>query len=464
MTAQVSFLDGTLSLIHIPLDLYSSLLQPILKILLPPSQNPSQRATGGWTVQDHSHGFLNISVTPIECSIVCNSAWASSVFEPAIRRLPAHQARTVAISRDTYVALNVYGTDMDAGSRVAELTSPLALANIPIFFITTYYSDFILVPTKDREAVVKTLLARNFVFSDDDQSRLVSANPSPTSAVHHHHYHHHCRAPPPSDPEPQPGRPGASSSSSSTTADIVADLQQRTFDLLRRRHVRPRIEPGLVLVQCSGIRGAVTPSVHPARARRGSGGSGGGGGGSGSGAGGGGGPSWVDTVDTRLYTGIVAALAAQPRFLSVTLAQDDPPSLLLDKALLRMFGSALVGPIGEGWRPAGEAESGGEGEEEKVGKAQEAGGEALVPIFLDLADLPFEATGIVSGVAGRLVRELNAAAGSGESGVGIGLGAELSYLSTARAGAVILGREQAAVALGVLKPLLAGEEGSEDPR
>lgn len=122
-----------MSLIHIPLDLYSSLLQPILKVLLPPSQNPAQSVG-----EDHSHGFLNISVTPIECSIVCRSAWAKSVFEPAIKRLAKDQVRKVAISKDTYAALSVYGAGMDAGSRVAELTSPLALANIPIFFITTY--------------------------------------------------------------------------------------------------------------------------------------------------------------------------------------------------------------------------------------------------------------------------------------------------------------------------------------
>ncbi|KAL2197513.1 ACT domain-containing protein [Corynascus similis CBS 632.67] len=446
MSAQVSFLDGTLSLIHIPLDLYPSLLQPILKVLLPPSQNPSQRATGEYTITDHDNGFLNISVTPVECSIVCNSVWASSVFEPAIKRLPKDQAKTVAISRDTYIALNVYGTDMDAGSRVAELTSPLALANIPIFFITTYYSDFILVPTKDREAVVKTLLSRNFVFSDDDHSQLVSTNPSSPISTSTRHQHFdlgfgHARAgrKSPDDPNLSPADqnpPGVPS-----TADIVNDLQQRTFDLLKRRHVTPRIEPGLTLVQCSGIRGAVTPSSHVVRSRRGSGaingGPGAGGAGGSSGAGDGyaaAGPSWVDTVDTKLYTSIMAALVAQPRFLSVTLAQEDPPSLLVDRSLLRIFGDALVGPL-----------------------------EALVPIFLDLADLPFEATGIVSGVAGRLVKELNAAAGTGGKGgpglgVGVGVGADLSYLSTARAGAVILGRQQAGVALGVLSPLLSSEE------
>lgn len=265
-------------------------------------------------------------------------------------------------------------------------------------------------PIKDRQAVVKTLLAKGFVFSDDDHSRLVSANPSPTSASHRHgfgfgfgHGHGHSRAPSHDDSEEHQSR-------APTPPSSVTDLQQRTFDLLKKRNVVPHVEPALTLVQCTGIRGA--GAYQPPRG----GGSSNNGGyrrGSRTGAAG---PCWVDTVDTKLYTSVVSALVSQPRFLSLTLAHDDPPSLLLDRELLGLFGDALVGPT-EG---------------------------ALVPIFLDLADLPFEATGIVSGVAGRLVREMRMAEG-----------AELSYLSTARAGAVILSREQAEVAVGVLKPLLA---------
>lgn len=135
--------DGTLSLIHVPLNLYTNFLQPILQVLLPPSQDPSQSISDGVAVDCPKHGFLNISVTPIECSIACNSAWAKSVFEPAIQRLPKDQAKTVAISQDTYAALSVFGSGVDAGSRVVDLTSPLALANIPIFFITTY-CEFVL--------------------------------------------------------------------------------------------------------------------------------------------------------------------------------------------------------------------------------------------------------------------------------------------------------------------------------
>ncbi|KAH6845571.1 ACT domain-containing protein [Chaetomium sp. MPI-CAGE-AT-0009] len=394
MTAQVSFLDGTLSLIHIPLDLYPSLLQPILKVLLPPSQNPSQSTADVLTVEGHGHGFLNISVTPIECSIVCNSAWAASVFEPAIKRLPESQAKTVAISKDTYMALSVYGSGMDAGSRVADLTSPLALANISIFFITTYYSDFILVPTKDRQAVVETLLTRGFVFDDDGNSPTLA---TATATRHHPSAGRHTRAP-----------PTTQQTQTSDPATITA-LQQRTFALLQKRHITPRIEPGLTLVQCSGIRGAVTPSHQPTSSLSRSGARA---------------PqqpphlrtttstsnpikrtAWVDTIDTKLYTSTVAALAACPRFLSITLTPDDPPALLVDRALLGLFGDSLVGPLAEG------------DEDEEEGGGDEGGADdgALVPLFLDLADLPFEAAGIVSGVAGRLVAEMGVAVEGGRS-------------------------------------------------
>ncbi len=376
-----------MSLIHIPLDLYSNLLQPILQVLLPQSQNPDFLAGGieGLTI-DNQHGFLNISVTPIECSVVCHSAWAKKVFEPAIKKLPKEQSRRVSISKDSYAVFSVISAGMDAGSRVVDLTSPLALANIPIFFITTYYSDFILVPTKDRQSVVQALLARGFVFSEAE-----SSFKSPATASHNRGSSH---------PSEQPTTP---------TPSNVRDLQGRVFELLKKRSVVPYIDDDLILVQCSGGKNSsydgYSHRPHMGRSNTG---------GNGSQRKG----SWVDTVDSRLYTSLITALVSQPRFLSVTLAQDDEPSLLLDKSLLGIFGDSLVGPT--------------EGN--------------LVPIFLDLVNLPFEATGIVSGVAGKLVQDMDMQESS-----------ELSYLSTARAGAVILPSEQSVKALEILRPLLVKE-------
>ncbi|KAH8908328.1 hypothetical protein BR93DRAFT_477526 [Coniochaeta sp. PMI_546] len=393
MNAQISFLDGTFALIHIPLNLYTTFLQPILQTLLPQSQVSSLNSDLRSLSLDSHQGFLNISITPIEVSIVCHTSLATSLFNPAIASLPKDAARRVSTSKDSYAVFSVISAGMDAGSRVVDLTSPLALAGVPIFFITTYYSDFILVPTKDRQSVVTALLARGFVFSEDESS---FRSPGPLS--------HHHRGPSTSSnhSDPPPSTPPPTN---------VAELQVRTFETLKKRDVVPYIIPDLQLIQCSGrekppsgFGGGYATRPSLTRTQTGNGAHT---------------PSWVDTVDTKLYAGLVSALVSRPRFLSITLAQDDAPSLLLDKALLPIFGDSLVGDT--------------EGN--------------LVPIFLDLVSLPFEATGIVSGVAGRLVQEMQ-----------IGESAELSYLSTARAGAVILSAEQSRRALEILRPLLVKEE------
>ncbi|KAI0470872.1 ACT domain-containing protein [Xylariaceae sp. FL0804] len=464
MNAQISFLEGTFSLIHIPLDLYTVFLQPILQILLPHRGRGCLANPATGPSVDNKHGFLNISITPVECSVVCHSSWAKSVFEPVIRsRLSRDASKSVTISKDTYLVLSVISAGMDAASRINELTSPLALAGIPIFFITTYYSDFILVPSKDRKTVVEALLARNFEFVEDE-----SAFVSPTAMYHAR------------------GRSQSSDPPSTPPPSSVAELQARTFELLRRRNVVPYICPGLSLVQCAGRDIAELvgygdyvlphhPRSAPSRPDTFSGNGNGNGNGNdnsdygdgdhgeeeegddddddGSSSDDDSSSGWLDQVDARLYASLASVLAAQPRFLSVTLAPGDPPSLLLDRRLLRAFGGALVVADVEG---------------------------DLTPIFLDLASLPLEATGIVSGVAGRLVDELRstpttttststtAAVGGGVGGGGVGVGvgmgmgvgvgggsSELSYLSTARAGAVILPHEQSLRALEIMKPLLS---------
>ncbi|KAL2889536.1 hypothetical protein HOO65_020078 [Ceratocystis lukuohia] len=365
---------------------------PILRTLLP--QTYTVRVTaegpdfspGGLT--HGQHGFLNITITPLECSIVCHHEWARNVFMPVISTLPEGRTGQVTISKDTYMVLSVISAGMDAASRVMELTSPLALAGIPIFFITTYYSDFICVPTKERHNVNSTLLAHGFQLSSENGSSYVPPGflgyPSSTNSA---------EAPSPTS-DSSPGTPLPSN---------VDELMSRTFDLLRKRAVVPYAEVDLELVQCSGRDHEMQNSelrapAHAIHGRRGSAPRG-----------------WIDTADTSLYTGIISALVSHPRFCSVTLAQEDPPSLLLDRKLLPFFGNSLVGDF----------ES------------------TMTPIFLDLTNLPTEVTGIVCGVAGRLLHEMKMESSS-----------ELSYLSTAKAGSVILSEIQAKRALEILKPIV----------
>ncbi|PQE24203.1 ACT domain-domain-containing protein [Rutstroemia sp. NJR-2017a BVV2] len=374
--------EGEFSLIHVPLPLYSSLLQPILRVLLP------HKAEDDGEEEDHierlstdsEHGFLNISVTPIECSIVCQKSWAETIFQPVIEALPKDEVNQVQISADSYIVFSVNSTGTDAGQRVMDLTSPLAMAGIPIFFITTYYTDFILVPSKDRQTVGAALLARGFEFSEE-QSAYVVPTPSSHSRVGS------IASNPPSTPPPS----------------NITELQARTFKHLKRRNVRPFVEPNLHLIQCSG-----REHIEDRPSSNGNGVAH---------------HSTLDKINSRLYIGIVCALTMQPKFLSLTISQEEGPSLLLDKTLLHFFGNSIQGDT--------------DGD--------------LVPIFLDLVDLPLESTGIVCGVAGKLVDEMRM------NDLESTFGAELSYLSTARAGAVILSPEGSARALDTLQPLLDKE-------
>lgn len=132
----LTFKDTQLALIHIPLHLYSSFLQSILQLLLPnESLDPHPAFNGNGAVQPppawpNQNPFVNISVTPIECSVVCSRRLAEELFLPALNSLDASSRSQVSITNDDYVVMQVDGEGLDAGQRVLELTSPLALAGM----------------------------------------------------------------------------------------------------------------------------------------------------------------------------------------------------------------------------------------------------------------------------------------------------------------------------------------------
>ena len=74
------------------------------------------------------HSFLNISITPLECSVVCSKDLAQRFFLPAIERLSEPSRGT--ISSEDYVAISVVGEGLDAGQRVLDLSTPLAMAGM----------------------------------------------------------------------------------------------------------------------------------------------------------------------------------------------------------------------------------------------------------------------------------------------------------------------------------------------
>lgn len=135
---QPSEQDGKLSLIHIPLDLFPYFVQPVLQLLLgeeTPPQRSDRRDTStlsGPNVRGKDRiGFANISITPVELSVVCPVQLVKTYFEPVLDSLDQATRNKVSISKDDFVAICVEGEGvMDAGQRMLELTGPLAMAGM----------------------------------------------------------------------------------------------------------------------------------------------------------------------------------------------------------------------------------------------------------------------------------------------------------------------------------------------
>lgn len=128
----VEFKDARLALIHIPIKYYSFFIQSILRLLFG-EDHDEDAAKIPWT---NRHDFLNISITPIEISIICTRELADRFIVPVednlralfMQDLPSQQV--LDISHEDYTVVQVDGQGLDAGQRVLELTGPLAMAGM----------------------------------------------------------------------------------------------------------------------------------------------------------------------------------------------------------------------------------------------------------------------------------------------------------------------------------------------
>ncbi|KAI1615185.1 ACT domain-containing protein [Exophiala viscosa] len=428
ISAQISFLEPHLALIHIPIELYGFCLQPILRLLFG-DDHDEDASSIPWT---NRHDFLNISITPVECSIICSRHLADRFILPvanvlnrlvnggSISTSTSNPKTEIEISTEDYIVIQVDGQGLDAGQRVLELTSPLAMAGISIFFITTYFSDYILVPHKSRRTVTKALQKRGFVFSHSADAFVSQLSPS----------------------SPAVGQGGrlnsnsplyfseSTSAPSTPPAKDLPELQVRTFTKLKRSNIIPLVDSEVRLASCAGSREIdvlrderlksdllqvliSTSAVSDVASREAE---------KPSATSGGLGVNENHSADANAGAG-GDGMNLGANFLSLTITAGEPISVLVEHRLLERLGQSLLGA-----------------------KAEE---DALIPITLDLRDLPLDATGIVCGVAGRLAQ------GDVEDDEGLSSEKaepiEISFLSTARAGTVIVRASQLQKALDALE-------------
>ena len=69
----------------------------------------------------------------MECSVVCSKTLAMRYFSPVIARVKetnGSKGDPASISSEDFVVISVEGAGLEAGQRVLDLTSPLAMAGM----------------------------------------------------------------------------------------------------------------------------------------------------------------------------------------------------------------------------------------------------------------------------------------------------------------------------------------------
>lgn len=275
--------------------------------------------------------FVNVSMTPVECSVICPTELVEILFGQQLYQFG--EKFNVRVLKEEYLAIEVDGAGQDHGNRVLELSAPLSLANIPIFFIATYFADYVLVPVSEKQRVIKVLEAKGFQFSD-----IANSYVSLTSSLQNSDTMEN-------DPPAGP---------------LLPELDQHVFQVFEKLAVKPQIDKQVKLL----LTGARTG----------------------------------DTSQDALYLSIIKALVAPSKYFSLTITSGTEISFLLDSETASTFPkNALLGSPTD----------------------------FVIPVCYDLHLLPEDSTGIVTGVAGRLTS-------TGPESI------HMSYLSTAKAGVVLI--------------------------
>ena len=257
--------------------------------------------------------------------------------------------------------------------------------------------------------MINALGERGFIFSKESEGFINVASPllrltsrrrnsASTASLSEHQDSYFSGTSSPLEPKP-PSTPPPSS---------VSELEARTFKTLERRDITPAADQNIQLVQCNARGDTVQGKIgsHPSGL----------------------------AIQHRLQLGIIKCLTTHPRarFFSLTLTDTEPASLLLEKSLLANFEAPnMTNPD----------------DTVLLGNKDDI----HVPITLDLRDLPLESTGIVCGIAGRLVGSRRLCIKDGPQGPRGAGQLEMSYLSTARAGTVIIKEDELESAMEALK-------------
>lgn len=96
--------------------------------------------------------FFHLAFTTEEVTLMCSTKLIQKYLSKPIKL----DEDSTLIS-DEFFIMQVFSDGSNIGKKILELTQPLSLNNISLFFISNYFSDLVLVPIKDKRKALRIL-------------------------------------------------------------------------------------------------------------------------------------------------------------------------------------------------------------------------------------------------------------------------------------------------------------------
>lgn len=140
--------------------------------------------------ESHESYFFHIAFSPMECTMICSESVVNRLFKEPLHICEVLGYKDVKLINETFVSLQI-----DSGSndrhRILELTKPLSENNISLFFISSHFSDIVLIPHTLEDKVVNILQNNNFAFSDISGSYIIKTALLPIQRIESNELENH---------------------------------------------------------------------------------------------------------------------------------------------------------------------------------------------------------------------------------------------------------------------------------
>lgn len=96
--------------------------------------------------------FFHLAFSVEEVTLMCSTHLINQYLSKAMKLDPKS-----TLIDDEFFLIQVFSDGSNIGKKILELTQPLSLNNISLFFISNYFSDLVLVPIKDKAKTIEIL-------------------------------------------------------------------------------------------------------------------------------------------------------------------------------------------------------------------------------------------------------------------------------------------------------------------